>query len=90
MFLFLTIFMVSMNGFVGGGITRDGLELVGERYGLYFFLLGSLSSTLCLDLLMVDLCEYVIILMCPHVPFLVVCFLNETVSGKISFIIFCN
>jgi hypothetical protein len=32
---FSYIFMVSMNGFVvGGGITRDGLELVGERYGV--------------------------------------------------------
>jgi hypothetical protein len=41
------IFMVSMNGFVvGGGITRDGLELVGERYGVYFFTFGSLSTTL--------------------------------------------
>jgi len=48
-----------------------------------FFLFGSLSSTLCLDLLMVDLCECVIILMCLHVPFLVGSFLNAAVSGSI-------
>lgn len=45
-FWFLTIFMVSMDGFLGGGITRDGLELVGERYGVYSFNFGSLSSVL--------------------------------------------
>lgn len=38
--------MVSLNGFVGGGITRDGLELVGERYGVYFIIFVSLSASL--------------------------------------------
>jgi len=36
-FRFRCIFMVSINVFVGSGITRDGLELVGERYGMHFF-----------------------------------------------------
>jgi len=33
--------MVSINVFVGSGITRDGLELVGERYGMHFFVFVS-------------------------------------------------
>lgn len=53
-----------MDWFVGDGITRDGLELVGERYGvlcvhLHFFIFDVL------DLLLVYSCEYVIIFMCP-------------------------
>lgn len=31
----------SMNGFVGDGITRDGLELVGERYGVCYVMCTS-------------------------------------------------
>lgn len=40
-FRFWSLFMILINVFVGSGIPRDELELVGERYGVLFIVVVS-------------------------------------------------
>lgn len=78
-----------MNGFVGDGITRDGLELVGERYGVCYVMCTTSFLVLylrCVELMLVYSFEYVIILMCPCVPFLDV--FSQCISLRLA-LVFC-